>query len=229
MRTFAPRLRDYLARFVPPGGRILDLCCGTGETAVTLLEGGWRIVGLDRSEAMLEIARRKHARAIAEGQIALVRGQAEGFTCVQSFDACVCVDGALNHMPALEGLRSCFQSVAVALKPGGHFVLDLLEASHFAGWKNVQLTEDEEHRIVRSGSWDPQRNLALLNISGAIGADRRPVDETLTSRVFDRAEVEAALAAAGLEPLGCDLEDPRPTGRSFYHARKLPRRKGAGA
>jgi cyclopropane fatty-acyl-phospholipid synthase-like methyltransferase len=42
-----------------PGARILDLGCGTGTpTAVYLLERGFRVVGLDSSAKMLEIARR---------------------------------------------------------------------------------------------------------------------------------------------------------------------------
>ena len=42
--------------------QVLDLPCGTGRLAETLLEDGYRVVGVDISAAMLEVARRKLQR-----------------------------------------------------------------------------------------------------------------------------------------------------------------------
>lgn len=47
---------------VPPGVTVLDLPCGTGRLAETLLESGFRVHGVDISPAMLEVARRKLQR-----------------------------------------------------------------------------------------------------------------------------------------------------------------------
>src|SRR5213083_770447 len=41
---------------VQPGDRALDLCCGTGDLALGLARSGARVVGLDFSLPMLEIA-----------------------------------------------------------------------------------------------------------------------------------------------------------------------------
>jgi ubiquinone/menaquinone biosynthesis C-methylase UbiE len=38
----------------------LDLCCGTGDIARALAQRGARVVGLDFSEPMLAVARRRH-------------------------------------------------------------------------------------------------------------------------------------------------------------------------
>jgi demethylmenaquinone methyltransferase / 2-methoxy-6-polyprenyl-1,4-benzoquinol methylase len=53
-----------------PGVRALDVCCGTGDLALGLARLGAEVVGLDASEPMLEIARR---RAAAAGPAAAVR------------------------------------------------------------------------------------------------------------------------------------------------------------
>jgi demethylmenaquinone methyltransferase/2-methoxy-6-polyprenyl-1,4-benzoquinol methylase len=45
-----------------PGQRALDICCGTGDLALALANQGLRVTGLDFSEPMLEIARRRTAR-----------------------------------------------------------------------------------------------------------------------------------------------------------------------
>ena len=43
------------------GGPILELACGTGRIALPLAQVGLHVTGVDRSEAMLTIARRKLA------------------------------------------------------------------------------------------------------------------------------------------------------------------------
>lgn len=47
---------------IAPGWH-LDLGCGTGTLAILTAEAGWKVIGLDLSEAMLAQARRKAAEA----------------------------------------------------------------------------------------------------------------------------------------------------------------------
>jgi 2-polyprenyl-3-methyl-5-hydroxy-6-metoxy-1,4-benzoquinol methylase len=47
---------------VPKTSTVLDLPCGTGRLAETLLDDGFRVVGCDIAAPMLEVARRKLAR-----------------------------------------------------------------------------------------------------------------------------------------------------------------------
>lgn len=44
---------------VQPGARALDLCCGTGDIAFALAARGAEVVGLDFSEPMLTVARKR--------------------------------------------------------------------------------------------------------------------------------------------------------------------------
>jgi demethylmenaquinone methyltransferase / 2-methoxy-6-polyprenyl-1,4-benzoquinol methylase len=46
-----------------PGERALDLCCGTGDLALSLARRGARVTGLDFSERMLEVAGRRASHA----------------------------------------------------------------------------------------------------------------------------------------------------------------------
>jgi ubiquinone/menaquinone biosynthesis C-methylase UbiE len=54
--------RDVLAE-VGPADRLLDVGCGTGTLAVSAARAGTRVVAIDRSPAMLEVARQKAAAA----------------------------------------------------------------------------------------------------------------------------------------------------------------------
>jgi ubiquinone/menaquinone biosynthesis C-methylase UbiE len=49
------------------GGPVLELDCGTGRIALPLGKAGLHVTGVDRSEAMLTIARRKARRASCLG------------------------------------------------------------------------------------------------------------------------------------------------------------------
>lgn len=58
-------LLDVLVRACcPPGGLVLDPCCGSGTTLVAAVRAGRRAIGLDTSPKAVEIARaRLHAQA----------------------------------------------------------------------------------------------------------------------------------------------------------------------
>jgi demethylmenaquinone methyltransferase / 2-methoxy-6-polyprenyl-1,4-benzoquinol methylase len=49
-----------------PGEQALDVCCGTGDLALGLAQRGLQVVGLDFSEPMLAIARRRASRIAQE-------------------------------------------------------------------------------------------------------------------------------------------------------------------
>lgn len=93
--------RQRVIEFVRPEGKtILDLCTGKGRFAIELARAGAvKVVGVDISQEMLEIAR---ARAEAEGVGHIVefkRGKADKIgEADASFDAAVCIQ-ALMHVP----------------------------------------------------------------------------------------------------------------------------------
>jgi ubiquinone/menaquinone biosynthesis C-methylase UbiE len=64
-KTFNRLERRALLRALsglPAGSEILDIPCGTGRLAEALLEAGYRVTGVDISQAMLDQAKRKLAR-----------------------------------------------------------------------------------------------------------------------------------------------------------------------
>lgn len=60
-----------------PETRALDLCCGTGDLAFELARRGARVVGLDFSAAMLEVARTRAAGEPSRRPVRFVRGDAQ--------------------------------------------------------------------------------------------------------------------------------------------------------
>jgi demethylmenaquinone methyltransferase/2-methoxy-6-polyprenyl-1,4-benzoquinol methylase len=102
-----------LAR-VGPGKRALDVATGTGDLAIELARRGAEVTGLDFSEPMLELARRK-----APG-IEWVRGNALELPFDDgAFDAVTVGFGARNFADLGRGLAE----MARVAKPGGRVVV----------------------------------------------------------------------------------------------------------
>ncbi len=55
-----------------PGGTALDLGCGAGRNAVPLAQLGWKVVGIDDSQPMLDGAARRAREAGVEGRLDLM-------------------------------------------------------------------------------------------------------------------------------------------------------------
>jgi ubiquinone/menaquinone biosynthesis C-methylase UbiE len=99
----------------------LDVCCGTGAAMWHLRPlCRERVIGIDFSQGMLDVARRYTDRAPGDAVIELVRGNALHLPFHAAFDVAVCF-GALGHILPQEQSRFVAQ-VAGALKPGGRFV-----------------------------------------------------------------------------------------------------------
>ncbi len=107
-----PRWRRFLVSCVPAdGGHVLDVATGTGLVAAELLRRGFRVTGLDQSEEMLEVARRRLGR-----QAELVLASAESMPFP---DAC------FDHLTVTYLLRyvedpgATLAELARVVRPGG--------------------------------------------------------------------------------------------------------------
>ena len=102
-----------LAR-VGPGHRVLDVATGTGDLALELRSRGAEVVGMDFSEAMLDLARQKAPDVSFEAGNALQLGYGDG-----EFDAATVGFGARNFADLRQGLSEMTRVV----RPGGRVVV----------------------------------------------------------------------------------------------------------
>ncbi|MFP4551770.1 MAG: class I SAM-dependent methyltransferase, partial [Spirochaetales bacterium] len=80
---FAPRLRMLFDDHVAMQGcpkTLLDVACGTGQLASEFLANGYRVVGIDLSPHMVEIATRNNAKAVESGQATFRVADAASFS-----------------------------------------------------------------------------------------------------------------------------------------------------
>lgn len=105
----------------PAGSRVLDLACGWGRIALPLAQCGYRMTGLDLSEAFLARARRDAEEARLD--IDFRRGDMRDVPFMGEFDAVIMM-GAFGALESDEEDQKVLHAVARALRPGGRFVID---------------------------------------------------------------------------------------------------------
>ncbi|XCI74793.1 MAG: bifunctional demethylmenaquinone methyltransferase/2-methoxy-6-polyprenyl-1,4-benzoquinol methylase UbiE [Flavobacteriales bacterium] len=119
---------DLLYRFSPD--ELLDVATGTGDLAIMAARRvlGINVVGLDCSEKMLEIARKKILSRSLEERVSVVRGDSEAMLFeAESFDAVTVAFGVRNF----ERLENGLKEIHRVLKPAG--VMIILEFSQPKG------------------------------------------------------------------------------------------------
>jgi len=119
-----PVLIDVLGP--PSGGGILDAGCGTGHQAAALARKGYRVVGADISEEMLEVARR-NARAVgADVQFVCTPYASLSEILGGGFDGIYCLANSLAAAGARDTVAQAIQQFAACLRIGGRLFVQIL-------------------------------------------------------------------------------------------------------
>ena len=121
------------ARF-PPGARVLELGCGTGEDAVHLAGRGVNVLATDGAPAMVDAARRKAREQGVEDRLAFGVMTLESFAAAGADESTPIdregpFDGAFSNFGALncvDELAPVARALAARLRPGAPAVLTLM-------------------------------------------------------------------------------------------------------
>jgi SAM-dependent methyltransferase len=128
----SPEAERFVARLeVKPGAHVLDVACGTGNSAIPAARAGAKVTGVDIATNLLEQARK---RAAAEKlEIEFKEGDAEELPSAdRSFDMVVSMFGAM-FAPRPERVASEFLRVC---KPGGVIAMANWTAQGFVSKTN---------------------------------------------------------------------------------------------
>lgn len=194
-----PRLQDA---GIPPGETLLDLACGTGTLAIALADAGYRVTGIDRSEAMLGQARRKAAGRPSDVQARLhfEAGDMRFFALAEPVAAVLCHYDSLNHLSNESELRAVFLQVAQALRPEGLFVFDLNTLENYRTfWQGTDSDEGPNYRLSTEARFDEASGKAEVRFTADEHTENGLVrrSDSLNEQYFHEAAVEKYLQASG--------------------------------
>lgn len=142
----------------PPGSRLLEIGCGTGDEALSLSRAGYRIVATDLSPGMIEAARAKAGAMSASGVTWHVLGTGQlGWLLSEygpaAFDGAYASFGALNCEPKLAQVA---ETLFHLLRPGSKLVCSVMNrwCAWEIGWELLHLRLRHAFRRMNRGWLD---------------------------------------------------------------------------
>ena len=200
---------------------VLDLCCGTGLLAAELTARGYRIVGVDASDAMLRRARRLLGPEVLLARMTLPHLDVEG-----TFDAAVSTFDGFNYLSPTD-LRLTIAALAHHVRPDGWLVFDIHTDAMMAFTERnpVIAGKAEGNSFVISSAVDASRRTCDTHISLTPEGDEAPFSEHHRQYFHSAAEIRASLDGAGFGVTALrDEYSERPVHRSSLRATWIARR-----
>lgn len=192
------RMTEWLS--LPERAEILDLCCGMGRHAMALAELGYKVTGLDLSDALLSEARKldKHH------EIEWLQGDMRSIPLQKTFDAVVNLFTSFGYFSTDAENEQVLHEIDRVLKPGGQYIIDFLNASyvkkHLVPHSERQIdgitieeTRTIEHELVQQSVRETVVKQIVMKEEGR--ADRHYEERV---RLYELADFEAMLARTQL-------------------------------
>ena len=114
---------DYISYLFKPGGRLLDLGCGSGWLSLLFAQKGMSVLGIDFSREQIDAAENNKLENKIESAhfecCDLVTWDCETFK--EQFDS-VFVNAFLHHLPA-DDIEKIMEKISSVIKPGGRVYL----------------------------------------------------------------------------------------------------------
>jgi SAM-dependent methyltransferase len=183
------------------GGDLLDVPCGFGRHSVPLARAGFKVVGVDRSPALLEEARR---RAGGERWPKWVQADYRDLPLADdSFDAALNLFSSLGYLGD-EGDTRVLAEIRRVLRPGGRLVIEIMHRDVMVlrfrdtGWHMV----GEGRLLLEQRTFDPAAGVAQTTQTLVEPGGQRD-SRTFTLRVYTATELTAMLARAGFDDTRC--------------------------
>ena len=209
------------------GGPVLELGCGTGRVLIPTARAGVEIMGLDFSDAMLNVCRRKLERESKEvrNRVRLVQGDMRRFELERRFALVTVPFRPFQHLIGVEDQLACLSCIRQHLSDGGRLILDLFDPSLKALTEESRLSEEgfghelevalpDGRRMkrwarIRSRNYAEQyQDCELIHAATHPDGRQERIVFAFKMRYLFRFEAEHLLARAGLkvEALYADYE-----------------------
>ncbi|MCY1722865.1 class I SAM-dependent methyltransferase [Prolixibacteraceae bacterium Z1-6] len=180
--------------------QILDIGCATGELAFHLAGSGATVAGIDLNEDLLNQAIQNKIHPKLQFRQGNMLELATDFRKEQ-FDAVLCFGNTLVHLQSEEGVEHMLNGVNNVLKPGGHFLLQILNYDYILGEKvsELPLIETENIRFIRNYKF--QNNSALIRFQTdlQIKAEDTTVSNQTTLLALKSSKLTELLERAGFK------------------------------
>lgn len=208
----------YLKHAQASGGPVLELACGNGRIVLPMARAGFETTGMDLSEPMLGVARKRLAAEPIDVQsrLRLLRGNMRDFELGQQFGTVIIAFRSFQLLTSPADERACLQAVRRHMQPGATLLIDIFDplldrvtpGEQEDGARTMDTTVDEDtgHRyevevISRHNDTVEQllREVWRFTERNGAGEILRQEEEVLTMRWIYRWEMRYLLELCGFE------------------------------
>ncbi len=154
----------YVEEAVRAGGPVVELACGTGRIVVPVAWAGVRVIGVDGSAGMLEVAReRAEAGGVAE-LVDLRLGDLRDPPVAERVALVLIPFRSLLHMTTEPDREAALAAARELLVPGGRLVFDVFAPSS----EDIESTHgrwlEREPGIFERADWDEGERTLTLSV-----------------------------------------------------------------
>ncbi len=121
----------YVDLALKSGGPVLELGTGTGRILLPIARAGVSITGIDLSEGMINICRKKLKSESEEirRNVKIIITDLRRFNLGKKYPLIIIPFSTFQYLLEVEDQLSCLESIAMHLKKGGKFVLSVFNES----------------------------------------------------------------------------------------------------
>ena len=185
---------------VPPCSNMTELGCGTGVMTRLLAADGFAMTGIDLSEEMLHVARKKRYSSFDE-HITYINSDMRDFHVNEKQDAIVSVCDSMNYLLTNEDLYKTMVSVRKSLKENGVFIFDLKTEYFFKTVLDGRIYREDmgDFSYIWKNRYDGEKHIHEYRLLFTHEENKEPVreKEVHRQRVFTAADIKEAAIRAG--------------------------------
>lgn len=183
------------------GSQLLDIGCGTGNLAISLAKEGLSVKAIDMDESMIHVAKQKNQDNNPSFRVMNMLNIASEFKFEQ-FDGILCFGNTIAHLTNNALIEHFLNSVFSILKPGGKFILQILnyESILEKRLKNLPLIENNNIRFERLYEYT-DNGLINFRTNLTIKENGETKHNELTLNPLGKTELEKMLKETGFKQI----------------------------
>lgn len=183
-----------------PQDELLDVPCGFGRHSIPLARAGYRVVGADRSQALLDEARRR----AGDGGPQLVQADYRRLPFAdESFDAALNLFSSIGYLGDEEDTKALAE-IGRVLRPGGRLVIETMHRDLLvARWSEQDWRALGEGRLLLEQRTFDQAAGIVQSSQTVILSNGERDSRTWSIRVYTATELVAMLERAGFAEAKC--------------------------
>ncbi|PFI41169.1 class I SAM-dependent methyltransferase [Bacillus thuringiensis] len=143
---------EFITDFLPKGSKVLDICCGHGRHSISLAQKGYPVIGIDKNENALQIAK-NNSEELEENSSTQFLNQ----DVLKEFDFDINVALLIGNSLGIfrDKGKELLQNIYKGLPEGGKLILEVNNRDfNLKYWSPIYWDESEGIRLLQRRTFD---------------------------------------------------------------------------